>query len=261
MRPFVVLPPEDASSRHLYLWKPPGLPVFPPHEGAGPSVLAWWQGQAEFPAFAFPAGFEGGITHRLDTATSGLLLVARTVESLAELRGLFSGATLRKFYVFRSAVGPGAVLPAGGRTQGSILVEIPIGHHPKSRRRMIVADPPHRAVRGRWYPAWTRFTPLGAAAGAQHPIVPEAEQAWLWQAEIRTGVMHQIRVHAQYAGLPLLGDPLYGGADREGDAAAPPEFLLHHALMIFPDGVRTPIAPLPGGGSPPLAIGGRHGLV
>lgn len=256
MRPFVVLPPEDASNRHLYLWKPPGLPVFPPHEGTGPSVLAWWQGHPEFPPFEFPAGFEGGITHRLDTATSGLLLVARTVESLAELRGLFSGATLRKFYVFRSAVGPGAVQPAakpperGCRTEnGSLVLEIPIGHHPKSRRRMIVADPPHRAVRGRWYPAWTRFT-----------LLEEDPHGWLWQAEIRTGVMHQIRVHAQYAGLPLLGDPLYGGADREDDAV-PPQYLLHHALMIFPDGVRTPIAPLPGGGSPPLAIGGRHGLV
>lgn len=226
-----------------YLWKPPGVPVFPPHGGAasedlaeppagdaaGPdSVLAWWSAQPGFPPEAFPVGFEGGIAHRLDTATSGLLVVARSASALGPLRTLFADRRLRKLYVLRSAASP----EQAGLTDR--VVELPIAHHPKSRRRMIVLDRPTKQHRGRWYPAWTRFTWLG----------PDPAGGHLWQAEIRTGVMHQIRVHAQAVGLPLAGDPLYG-------AGSPGPFLLHHACVLFPDR-EAPVAPLPDGSAPPL---------
>jgi len=207
-----------------YLWKPAGLPVFAPHDGVGSSLLAWWSAQPDFPEAAFPPGFEGGIAHRLDTATSGLVLVARTPESLSAMRERFASRSLRKLYVFRSRVAPSV---AGFST---VLVEVPIAHHPRSSRRMIVQDRPVKDHRGRWYPAWTRFTAL------EEPAAKTETDGFLWQAEIRTGVMHQIRVHALHAGIPLCGDPLYG-AGSEGP------FLLHHAQMIFPDGA-SPVAPL-----------------
>lgn len=220
------------------------MPVFPLHEPGeqpAPSVLDWWRTNPAFPLGEFPPGFEGGIAHRLDTATSGLLLVAATPGELAAVRALFATRALRKFYVFRS--------PRGGE---AATIEVPIGHHPKSRRRMVVADPPHRAVRGRWYDAWTRLTPLHEERGG-----------WLWQAEIRTGVMHQVRVHARHAGAPLTGDPLYGERATPGEpsTAAAAEFVLHHAQVVFPDGERSPLAPLPDGTLPPLRIGARHGVV
>ncbi len=242
MNPSIVFPLASAVDPWVYLWKPAGLPVFPPHEGGGPSVLSWWLAQDDCPREGFPEGFEGGIAHRLDTATSGLLLAARTPEALSELRGLFASRSLRKYYLFRSDVGPG---------QGAGTVEVAIGHHPKSRRRMIVAHPPHRACRGRWYPAWTRFTPLS-----------EDDSGCLWQAEIRTGVMHQIRVHAQHAGIPLTGDPLYGSAGVSPGPADPASgFMLHHAMVIFPGGAHSPVARLPSGDLPALAIGADDGLV
>ncbi len=238
----------EAAGRWTWLWKPPGTPVFPLHEPGetpSPSLLDWWRTNPAFPQGVFPAGFEGGIAHRLDTATSGLVLVASTPAELEALRGLFASRALRKFYVFRS--------PHGG---AAATIEVPIGHHPKSRRRMVVADPPHRAVRGRWYDAWTRLTPLAEEPGG-----------WLWHAEIRTGGMHQVRVHAQYGGAPLTADPLYAARPstdagvEAGAPTAPAGFLLHHAQVVFPGGHRSPLAPLPDGTLPSLRISMAHGVV
>ena len=222
------------TADRAYLWKPAGLPVFPPHDGVGTSLYAWWQAHPDFPAEGFPAGFEGGIAHRLDTATSGLVLVARNAGSLTALRERFASRALRKLYVFRSQVAPSV---AG---YSSTLIEVPIAHHPRSSRRMIVQDRPVKDHRGRWYPAWTRFTAL------EQPAATSENEGFLWQAEIRTGVMHQIRVHALHAGIPLCGDPLYG-AGSEGP------FLLHHAQMIFPEGA-SPVAPLGDGTEPRLVL-------
>ncbi len=232
----------DVHTGCASLWKPPGLPVFPPNHAEGPSLLDWWATQPAFPAAAFPAGFQGGLAHRLDTATSGLVLAALDPAMLEVLRGWFAARALRKLYVFHTlscASGAPALAPAGP----SLLVELPIGHHDKNRKKMVVADRPYRTCRGRWFPAWTRFTFLD--------ILPDGRHRW--QAEIRTGVTHQIRVHAAASGLALCGDPLYG--------STPGEFLLHHARVGFPDGRWSPVAPLPDGSTPPLAIGGADGMV
>lgn len=209
------------DDRHLYLLKPAGLPVFPPHaEPAGDCLLA--RAAALLGPGPWPPGFEGGLAHRLDTATSGVVVAARTPAALAALRAEFSGGLLRKFYVFRSA-GGGAV------DFRERLVTVPLAHHPRRADRMIwprTADPERTPHRGKWYPAWTTLSRRGD----------------LWQAEIRTGIMHQVRAHAAFAGLALDGDALYGGA--------PGAYTLHHRLIVSPGGPqgagwRSPEAPLP----------------
>jgi 23S rRNA pseudouridine1911/1915/1917 synthase len=201
---------EDAE--RLYLWKPPGLPVFPPHaDPVGDCLLARLLLARPEQAQPFPPGFEGGIAHRLDTATSGLVVAARSPETLGPLRASFASGELAKHYLFRS---DGALVGPAVRTE-------PIAHHPNRKDRMVVQRGPRTAHRGRWYPAWTRIRARG--------------NGW-WEAEIRTGVMHQIRVHAAAAGLPLCGDPIYGGASGS--------FVLHHVRMLGP-GWASPVAPLP----------------
>lgn len=202
----------DRDAERLYVLKPAGLPVFAPHTDAlGDCLAARLLASGEAGTGPWPPGFEGGLAHRLDTATSGVVVAARTPEALVGLRDAFAAATLRKFYVFESR----------GRVDFTErLVTAPIAHHPSRKDRMVCPwpdrpTPDHTPHRGKWYPAWTRFTRRGAA----------------WQAEIHTGVTHQVRVHAAFVGLALTGDRQYGGA--------PGAFRLHHARIVG-DGWRSP---------------------
>lgn len=208
------------DQHRLYLWKPAGLPVFPPHaDPAGDCLLRRLLDRLPERAAGWPPGFEGGIAHRLDNATSGLVLAARAPDDLEPLRALFRAGALRKRYWLRSHARPPFT---------RVVLTDPIAHHPNRRDRMVVRRGPRTAHRGRWYPAWTAFTHLGGA--------------W-WEAEIRTGVTHQVRVHARHAGLPLDGDPLYGDAPG-ADGSLP--FCLHHLQVVAP-GWASPLAPLPAG--------------
>ncbi len=179
--------------------------MFPPHsDPLGPCLLRWWSDQRELPGF--PAGFEGGLAHRLDVSTSGVVLACHDPEVLGRAREAFADKRLRKTYRFLSSA------PVGF---DRVDVSLAVAHDRKRRDRMVVRRGPRSTHRGRWYPARTE---LRRVTGA------------LWEARIETGVMHQIRVHAASAGLPLDGDRIYGGAPLE---VAPEgvDFALHHARM------------------------------
>lgn len=204
---------EDA--RYLWVVKPAGLPVFPPHaDPGGDCVLArLLEARPEQREPAFPQGFEGGIVHRLDNPTSGALLVARSVEALAEARASFAEKRLEKHYLFVSA---------REVSWDQHEVRVDLAHDARRRERMIArrgADTPHR---GRWFPAETLLCRVGTTA-----------LGGLWRATITTGVMHQIRAHAAFVGLALRGDRIYGGGasiSREElpDLPGGVPFLLHH---------------------------------
>ncbi|MFM2162968.1 MAG: hypothetical protein RLZZ383_2480 [Pseudomonadota bacterium] len=186
--------------------KPPGVPVFPPH--ADPTgvcvlhdVLAAMPWRAEV---AWPVGFEGGIAHRLDTATSGALWLADNLDELVAMRAAFATGGLRKVYQLVSAVAPAWT---------EVRCDRAIAHDAKHRRRMVVQRHERTPHRGQWYPAHTAFRRLDAT---------------LLEAVITTGVMHQIRVHAAFLGVPLAGDRLYGGGEAPDDAPSGAPFRLHH---------------------------------
>lgn len=167
--------------------KPAGLPVFPPHaDPDGDCVLARLLAACPDQAGDFPRGFEGGIAHRLDTLTGGFVVAARTPAALARLRGDWT--TLRKVYELRS----GGLVPFD-----ETVVTAPIANHARRADRVVVQRWARERHRGKWLEASTRLRRLFGG---------------LWQAEIHTGVRHQVRAHAAFAGLPLDGDALYGGA-------------------------------------------------
>lgn len=206
-----------------WLAKPAGLPVFPPHaDPEGPSLLRWLRQACPDQDQPFPAGFEGGLAHRLDTATSGVVLAARSPCRLARAREAFGQGALRKTYCFR--------------THKSVSwtahhVTTPLAHHIRRRDRMVPQRGRDSAHRGRWYPADTRLTQLGPG---------------LWEAVITTGVMHQIRVHAASVGLALTGDRIYGGgAEPAPGAPAGVPFALHHVGLVGA-GLVSPRLPPPG---------------
>ena len=169
--------------------KPPGLVV---HPGAGNlrgtlmnGLLHRWPSLEALP--------RAGIVHRLDKDTSGLLLVARTLESHTQLVRQMGRREISRGYL---AVCNG-VLTAGG------TVDAPIARHPVDRRRM--------AVRSNGKPAVTHYRVLERFAA--HTYI---------KVELESGRTHQIRVHFAHIGHALLGDPVYGGRlaiPPGGDAA------------------------------------------
>jgi 23S rRNA pseudouridine1911/1915/1917 synthase len=190
----------------ITLEKPSGLPVFPPHaDPSGDCVLRrLLAGQPERGEQGWPPGFEGGIAHRLDISTSGALLCADTPEELASIRQAFSKGVLTKTY---------RLLVAKDVPWDTNVCERAIANDRRKRGRMIVQRGPSTPHRGKWYPAHTRFRRI---------------KGRLFEAVITTGVMHQIRVHAAFVGIPLEGDRRYGGGAPEAERPDLAPFRLHH---------------------------------
>ena len=136
------------------------------------------------------------IVHRLDQATSGLLLFARGAQAQRELSADFAERRVGKVYVAIVA----------GRLEGEGLIDVPVGADWPNRPRQQV-DLEHGK------PSQTRWRVLGPQG--QHTRVA---------LEPLTGRSHQLRVHLAHLGHAMLGDTLYAAPDI---AAASPRLLLH----------------------------------
>jgi 23S rRNA pseudouridine1911/1915/1917 synthase len=143
-----------------------------------------------------------GIVHRLDKDTTGLLVVAKTLEAHRSLVEQLQARLVHREY---RALVIGEVV-AGGR------IEAPVGRHPTQRTRMAVV------ANGR--PAITRYRVLERFAG--HSLLA---------VELETGRTHQIRVHMAHTQHPLVGDRAYGGRPRPPKGASTD---LVEALQGFP---------------------------
>jgi len=133
-----------------------------------------------------------GLVHRLDRNTSGLLVVARTVEAHARLAAALAAREIERRYL---AISVGVL--TGGRT-----IDEPIGRHRSVRTRM--------TVRSDGRPAVTHVR-----------VVRRYRAHTLVGAQLETGRTHQIRVHLAHIGHPVVGDPVYGGRRRIPPASGP----------------------------------------
>ncbi|XP_057974285.1 RNA pseudouridine synthase 2, chloroplastic isoform X3 [Malania oleifera] len=143
-----------------------------------------------------------GIVHRLDKGTSGLLVVAKVTpkaaqfneneHSHAHLCEQFKLRTIHRVYVSLTS---GVPSPTSGR------VDIPIGRDLSNRIRMTAASGSSNCGQARH--AASRYKVIETLAGGGSALVE-------WRLE--TGRTHQIRAHAKYLGIPLLGDEVYGGS-------------------------------------------------
>ncbi len=143
-----------------------------------------------------------GIVHRLDKDTTGLMVVAKTLEAHTQLVAQLQARTVSRIY---ECIVIGVVTSGG-------TVDAPIGRSSANRQRMAVIEGGKPAVSH--YRVLERFR--------SHTHV---------RVKLETGRTHQIRVHMTYAGFPLVGDPVYAGRFRIPPAASP---TLVQTLKEFP---------------------------
>lgn len=134
----------------------------------------------------------GGIVHRLDKDTTGLMVVARTLPAHQSLVAQLQARTVGRQY---QAVAMGRVLRNGS-------VNAPIGRHPRQRKKMAVVS--HGGK-----PAVTHYEVLKLFPGHSY-----------LKLKLETGRTHQIRVHMAHIGHPLVGDATYGGRKKLAGSAS-----------------------------------------
>jgi 23S rRNA pseudouridine1911/1915/1917 synthase len=183
--PLDILYEDDAL---LVLNKPPGLVV---HPAAGHeehtlvnALLHHCAGQL--------SGIGGvarpGIVHRLDKETSGCLVVAKSDDTHLALSAQFASRKVEKIY---TAILCGEM----PRDQGEIRAAI--ARHPSHRKRMAVDND------------------AGREARTSYRVLERLQSATLVEAILHTGRTHQIRVHFQHLGFPLVGDATYGNRQNQ----------------------------------------------
>ena len=162
----------------IILDKPAGLVV---HPGSGN-----WSGTLLnallYHAPALDKVPRAGIVHRLDKDTSGLMVVAKTLEAQTDLVRQMQAHTVKRYY---------QALVRGKLERGG-SVDAPIGRHPTQRTRMAVVK-------------------NGKPARTHYRVVERFIDCTLVECALETGRTHQIRVHMTSIGHPLVGDPVYGG--------------------------------------------------
>ncbi|MDO9267922.1 MAG: 23S rRNA pseudouridine(1911/1915/1917) synthase RluD [Methylobacter sp.] len=167
---------EDESL--LIVNKPAGLVVHP--------AIGNWNGTLLNALLNHDSSLEtlprAGIVHRIDKETSGLLMIAKTLQAHNSLTQQLQDRDITREYL---------AITRGRMTAGGTVDE-PIGRHPTDRKRYAVRENGKHAVTH--YRVGQRFT--------RHTLV---------QVKLETGRTHQIRVHMAHIRFPLLGDPVYGG--------------------------------------------------
>jgi 23S rRNA pseudouridine1911/1915/1917 synthase len=158
-------------------------------------------------------GVGGGIVHRLDRATSGVMICAKNQASLSWLQKQFSQRKVKKIY---------AAVVTGHLEPKEAIIDMPIERNPKA-------------------PATFRVGANGKSATTKYKVMDTSGNYDFVILEPHTGRTHQLRVHLAHQKHPIVGDMLYGGK--------PAERLFLHAASLeitLPNGERRAfVAPLP----------------
>ena len=158
-------------------------------------------------------GERSGIVHRLDRATSGVMICAKNQDTLSFLQKQFSNRNVKKMYV---AMIQGRIDPP------EAIIDMPIERNPKA-------------------PSTFRVGPNGKPSQTQYKVKEENSTHQLLELRPITGRTHQLRVHLAQRKHPIVGDTLYGGESAE-------RLFLHAAVLeiTLPKGERRVFeSPLP----------------
>jgi 23S rRNA pseudouridine1911/1915/1917 synthase len=146
------------------------------------TVASWLRGRLRS-----MEGERAGIVHRLDRATSGVMICAKTPAAHAWLQKQFSQRRVKKHYV---------AIVAGRLEPSAAVIDMPIDRNPK-------------------LPQTFRVSANGRPARTVYKVKEENEHYSLVDLRPETGRTHQLRVHMSHLHHPILGDVLYGGQPAE----------------------------------------------
>jgi 23S rRNA pseudouridine1911/1915/1917 synthase len=172
--------------------------------------------------------WDPGLVHRIDRATSGLVLAAKTQLIFTAMRSQFRRRIVTKKYL---ALVSGSSAEAG-------TIALPLCHDPKDRRKMqAVTEPGQSEPKRKIWPALTRYRKLSEKDGVS-----------FLQLAMETGVTHQLRAHLAAIGHCIVGDELYG-TDVQETFGLRRHFLHASELRFMHPVTRSAVdlaAPLPG---------------
>ena len=193
----------------LVIDKPWGVVVHPAAGNQEGTVVNALLGR--YPELAEEAAVNSrpGIVHRLDKDTSGCLVIAKTPDAQFHLGNAFANREVSKTYLT-------IVRGIPGRPSGEIVTLI--GRHPVNRQKMAVVERNGKT-------AITSYRVLGSGSVGNVPVSFLA-------VKIATGRTHQIRVHMNHLGFPVLGDQIYGGSRCKVEGVE--RQLLHAWKIEFP---------------------------
>lgn len=155
-----------------------------------------------------------GIVHRLDKETSGILLVAKTLEAFVNLQAQFKERKVQKTYV---ALAHGKIEPIEGE------INVAVGRLPWNRKRFGVLSGGRESV--------TKYKVLSIK---YYVSGINKEPLSLVELYPKSGRTHQIRVHLQYIHHPIFSDPLYAGRKTSrNDRKLLPRVFLHASKISF----------------------------
>ncbi|MFL2762403.1 MAG: RluA family pseudouridine synthase [Gammaproteobacteria bacterium] len=188
----------DEQDDFIVLNKSPGLVV---HPGAGNKSKTLLNGLLyKYPDLKkLP---RGGIVHRLDKDTSGLMVVAKNERALLDLSNQISNRTVSRIY--------DAFVVGNLKKSGKI--DLAIGRHPNNRQKQAVQSNGREAI--------THYSLKENFGNYSH-----------LELKLETGRTHQIRVHLSHTGFPIIGDPLYG---RKRRFAKSTNSELREIIELFP---------------------------
>lgn len=162
----------------LIVDKPAGMKTHPNQPGETGTLMNQ--------AAAYLAPQPALITHRLDMATSGLLVIAKNPLAQAIINRQLATKTMHRDYL--------AVVQRGIPKEGRI--DAPLGHDPQDKRKRMIR-------------------PDGAPAVTHYQRIAETAKTATVLLRLETGRTHQIRVHLASIGYPIIGDPLYAAPSNE----------------------------------------------
>jgi 23S rRNA pseudouridine1911/1915/1917 synthase len=154
---------------------------------------------------------KGGVVHRLDKDTSGVMVLAKNEQTYEKLKSQFLERKTQKTYL---------ALVHGKMPQESGIISAPIDRHPKDSHKFAVSDNPSRTAITEW-----KVLKVLSAKG---------QVLSLLELSPHTGRTHQLRVHMQHLHHPIVSDPIYGWKKSlKDDLKFCPRLFLHAKTLSF----------------------------